>query len=315
MVVPYFIVIYGPTAVGKTALVERLAEVASIEVINADVGQFYTDLSLGTAKPDLAQQKVPHHLFDVVDDPSHYSVHHYRKQCSTLLDAFYKRGRMPVVVGGSGFYIRSLFFPPNNGEFAKGDEKISDIDESFSWQDLFEIDPVRASKIHPHDAYRIGRAYAAWRQTGKLPSTLKPSFSASGECRFIYLDRDPKDLAQRINDRVVAMFDQGWVEEVKGLSKEWHSFLKIKGLMGYDDICVALESGEFDRERVVEVIQAKTRKYARRQRIFWRGLKKDLAENQVVFDELNLTLLPLDLYIKQLSNDISQKLLHVPVNG
>jgi tRNA dimethylallyltransferase len=306
---PYFIVVYGPTASGKTALVEELSACAPIEVINADVGQFYSKISIGTAKPDLSAQKVEHYLFDVLSEPVNYSAYEYRLRCSELIKEIACRGKIPVVVGGSGFYVKALFFPPLDGEHSVQTAKA--VGDPITWERLLEIDPERARSIHPHDVYRINRAYNVWLQKGVLPSRLKPLFNPVGECRFIYVDRDKEDLVRRIAMRVEEMFKSGWVDEVRSLSPEWYQFLKVKGLMGYGDICSALEGGGVVEDVLMEIIRTKTRKYARRQRIFWRGLKKDLAENNICFDELNLTLLPLHLYIEQLSNDLSDKILQI----
>lgn len=312
------LIIYGPTAVGKTAFVEGLIDQSlqspacpSFEVINGDMGQLYSALSIGTAKPDLKNQKVPHHMFDVVGEPVDFSAYEYRNRCARLLSDSMARGNIPVIVGGSGFYIRSLFFPPPAVESTvesekgdRGDEGDKSEHEEGTWQDLYAIDPERARVLHPHDAYRINRALALWRKTGIIPSTLKPQFDPVAYSKVIYLDRERDDLAGRINLRVKEMFELGWLDEVASLPPHWCPFLKRKGLMGYGDLCQALESGSCNQEELISVIQSKTRTYARRQRIFWRGLRPSLAEHGVGFSEFNLTFSTLDLYIKQVLNSL-----------
>ena len=104
------IFIYGPTAVGKSDYAVGLADVAPIEIVNCDVGQLYTPLFIGTAKPDWKNEKVPHHLFDVIDEPRDYTVIEYKKALLSVCNEIWARGATPVVVGGSGFYIKSLFW-------------------------------------------------------------------------------------------------------------------------------------------------------------------------------------------------------------
>ena len=105
------IIIYGPTAVGKTDFAEALAQRINGEIINADAAQFYTPLTIGTAKPDWRKAPVPYHLFDICDEPNNYSVAAYRADVERAVTSIASRGKIPIIVGGSGFYIHSLFFP------------------------------------------------------------------------------------------------------------------------------------------------------------------------------------------------------------
>jgi tRNA dimethylallyltransferase len=331
------LIVYGPTAVGKTAFVEELIAQSrgfawphSFEVINGDMGQLYAPLAIGTAKPDLKNPQVPHHLFDVLEEPINFSAYDYRLRCARLIPEIMARGNVPIIVGGSGFYVRSLFFPPhasddtdirNHKSDQQGDQKRGSLTEDRpadnhhdgdgrqdgdhqAWHELFAVDPERARALHPHDMYRIERALALWKKTGTRPSQFLPQFDPIAQCKVIYLDRERDDLVERINRRVVEMFELGWIGEVASLPSVWCPFLKRKGLMGYGDICSALEANAYKKEELIATIQAKTRTYARRQRIFWRGLRSSLDRHGVEFSEFNLTFSSLDLYIKQVLNSL-----------
>ena len=109
---PFVFIVYGPTGVGKTSLVDDLAKEVSLEIINGDVGQFYKPFTIGTAKPDWKNYQTPHHLFDIIDQPKSITVAEYRKLICQKVDEVSSRGNLPVIVGGSGFYLKSLFYPP-----------------------------------------------------------------------------------------------------------------------------------------------------------------------------------------------------------
>jgi tRNA dimethylallyltransferase len=304
---PSLLIITGPTAVGKTDIVLRLAQTIPSEIINADSGQMYTPLSIGTAKPDWRNEPVPHHLFDLSNEPANFSVTDFRERVVGLITKIHDRGRLPILVGGSAFYIQSLFFPPSKNvatpiSVEKGD---------FSWERLNEIDPERAKKIHKNDHYRIERALTLWEETGTLPSELVPVYKPLVPFHCLFLTRERDDLYQRIDQRVFQMIEEGWIEEVASLrSTSWESFLKKKKIIGYDIILEYLNKGiaESKKDELIEKIQKKTRNYAKRQMIFFKMLAKKFEEvssqkvdlNEAKVDWVNLTLAPVDLYIKQL---------------
>lgn len=305
-----FIVITGPTGVGKTELALALGSHIPLEIINGDVGQFYTPLTIGTAKPAWRDQIVPHHLFDILDTPSHYSVASYRHEVHKLIEDIKGRNALPVIVGGSCFYIQSLFFPALKGQekkqaqhieshnFSVGD--LQNFDNYALWEKLALIDPQRAEQIHPHDRYRVQRALTLWFSTGKIPSLYKPVYSPLGKVLVIFVQRDRHDLYQAINERVVAMIEQGWAEEVASLSPNWHDFLLAKKIIGYPDFIQALA---LSKKVLPEIIQQRTRRYAKRQITFLKKLETELLDthnNMSSVETINLTLLSLPLYIDQL---------------
>jgi len=321
MSVPFFISVLGPTAVGKTALVDELVPRLSFpaEIVNADMGQFYIPLSIGTAKPDLASPSVPHHLFDMLEEPGDYTVTAYRKKLIECCEEMAARGVTPLLVGGSSFYIASLFFPPHDrisSHEARSEYTNKDTDELYA--QLKSIDPQRAQKIHRHDRYRITRALELWHATGLQPSQQKPVFDPIGRAAIIFLQRDKEELSDRISQRTHDMLSHGWIDEVRGLSDQWHEFLVAKKLIGYSEILQYLkgmELGSLDDnayELLIERISQKTRGYAKRQSTFWKQLKKSLlmsdpaASQVLMIDEPNLTLLSHDLYLDQLTANLEK---------
>ena len=306
------IIITGPTGVGKTLFVDRLSSECPIEIINGDVGQMYSPLSIGTAKPNWRAAEVPHHLFDILSEPVSFTVTQYRQRITDLLREIWDRNIQPVIVGGSGFYLLSLFFPPRAEQAASSPKQKS---PKALWNELNKIDPKRAKQIDEHDRYRLQRALTIWQQTQKKPSEYRPFFDPiASDVTIVWLDRDREDLYHRINERVLSMIEEGWQNEVEALiDTPWELFLHTKKLIGYNDFCHYL-NGEIDKDQLIATIQRKSRNYAKRQKTFWRSFKEKMIgavaqqhaadTKRVVMDELNLTHADIDSYIKQLKRKI-----------
>ncbi len=312
----FFVVLAGPTGVGKSNIAIDLAQSLPIEIINADIGSFYQPLTIGTAKPDLSTITVPHHLFNILSEPRNFSVKEYRELVITLMEKIWERNKIPVLVGGSLFYLQALFFPPHEQETEKlSESQIHDLEKRSThelWDLLNEIDTARAQALYPEDRYRILRALIVWYATHKKPSELVPQYQPIADCYWIFVQRNRDELYQRINNRVILMM-KGWLEEVQQLSPAWQEFLMIKRLIGYPEILEFLKTSGVDtndaeKEKLIEIIQQNTRNYAKRQITFWRMLKKKLLQeskqNSLIVEEWDLTLLPLNLYIDQLSQRV-----------
>lgn len=274
------IIIAGPTAVGKTGIALSLAQKLPSEIINGDMGQLYKPLTIGTAKPDVARQEVPHHLFDVLDTPVDCTVTRWRELVMQKIEEITARNRTPILVGGSGFYLKSLFFPP------EGDSGVSapqaEGDPSVLWKKLESIDPERARQLHPNDFYRIQRALSIWERTGKLPSTVKPIFKPLIPFACFVLMRDREELYRVIDERAVTMLNEGWIDEVRSLEDtQWEPFLRKKKIIGYATILDFLQQGG-TKEQLIEHIQRKTRNYAKRQITFFRSFVEQM---QAALDE------------------------------
>lgn len=303
------IIIAGPTAVGKSDVGQALASNINGEIINADVGQLYTPLSIGTAKPDWKNSSIPHHLFDVLDKPVDFTVTQYRELLLKTVHDVCNRNRVPIIVGGSHFYLLSLFFPPQVVvTHAKPTQPLPDGPDEL-WKLLYSIDPERAKEIHPHDVYRINRALAIWYETGKKPSEYAPVYNPPMSYTFITCTRERSELYKRINTRTQEMIENGWIEEVARLiGTAWQPFLLRKKIIGYDDILLYLQKDlDITKQELIECIAQKTRNYAKRQLIFLKMLQKRLKQQSIEQPqpegrviEVNLTDLDVDLYIKRL---------------
>lgn len=320
----FFLILCGPTGVGKTELSYELSKKYPLEILNCDVGQFYEPLTIGTAKPNWKNNDVQHHLFDIVKDPKNFSVTDYRACIEKKLKEIWGRNRIPVLVGGSMFYIRALFFPPISQKCteAQSDEIVAMRQKTTEelWVILSAIDPERSRNINKNDRYRIERALCLFDQAkGILPSECKPVFTPLARFHITFITRERDDLYARINHRVQMMLDDGWVEEVFKLSESWKNFLLQKKILGYPEILLCLEKNtrlnsnesiDFCKkdELLQEAIQKKTRNYAKRQITFWRSLKRDIAQSscQEVISELNLTLSSVDLYLKNMQQILKE---------
>lgn len=316
---PYFIIIYGPTGVGKTDFSLELARALDqAHVVNADLGQFYTPLTIGTAKPDWQSGPVKHHLFDSIEEPVNFSVQEYRRETLAVFDTLWKKSITPLLVGGSGFYIKSLVFPlcgfddqPRTAHFR--DERYQQYSSAALWQHLHAIDPDRAARIYPQDKYRICCALDIWHTTGKKPSEFVPRYDPPASFLMIRLTRSRDDLYMRINQRTEDMIKSGWIDEVKALmGTPWEQFLYKKKLIGYDDIIDFLRGCRYKNlDELSAAIAQKTRNYAKRQETFWGNLAHAVERESraqcsytASIRSINLTLSSVDLYIKELSEHV-----------
>ncbi|KKT23549.1 MAG: tRNA dimethylallyltransferase [candidate division TM6 bacterium GW2011_GWF2_43_87] len=323
-----FFVLSGPTAVGKTEVSQDFFGTGCVEFINGDMGQLYKPLSIGTAKPDWKSIPIAHHLFDIIERPVDYTALDYRERVKTCMEEVWERGNIPVVVGGSLFYLRMLFFVPGDYDSSclaskRGSQPEIDFDRESAWEILQSKDPQRAEQLESaNDTYRLKRALELL-EAGVLPSSRTLKYEPLAHYRILFLTREREDLYARINRRVVEMIGAGWIEEVKGLSADWRAFLSRKKLIGYSEIITYLEELEKEGcdktlsspcfETLVSCIQQRTRRYAKRQMTFWRMLKRELKKELVCsikkgneecsIEELDLTLSPLPLYIKQTISD------------
>ncbi|NBV40592.1 tRNA (adenosine(37)-N6)-dimethylallyltransferase MiaA [bacterium] len=312
------IIISGPTGVGKTAFVQELTEQLPCEVINADIGSFYTPLTIGTAKPDWQSEKVPHHLFDIINTPDNLSVVKFREMVQELVVQIQARGNIPVIVGGSVFYIYSLFFKQTETPQvckllikALEDKNVHDL-----WQELYEVDEERAKSIHKNDKYRLVRALSLIQSGQKKASEYCAQFEPLDSFCFIEMQRDKKELHDQINKRVDCMMDTGWLQEVQLLmGSPWEAFLLQKKMIGYDLIIKYIhESGSgAEYEQLLDRIALATRQYAKRQVTFLKKLHRELVQHlkQTQFDgsidQINLTLCDHRLYIKQLVSSFKKE--------
>lgn len=239
------VVIAGSTGVGKTDLALNLGKTVPIEIINADTGQFYEPLTIGTAKPDWKTSHLQHHLFDIFTTPRSCTVLEYRKLLQNCLEDIWKRNKIPVIVGGSTFYIESIFFQSACVEKMHEPLEHALFDGTSLWQKLNAIDPQRAQEIHPHDEYRLKRALTVWNATGIKPSEQKPLYSPFASYWFFYVTRERTDLYNRIDQRCETMLSDGWVDEVSSLiNTPWQPFIQQKKFIGYPELIDFIVQGK-----------------------------------------------------------------------
>jgi tRNA dimethylallyltransferase len=295
------IIIYGPTGTGKTDFAEALARKMGASIINMDVGQLYSKLSIGTAKPEWKKSGIDQYLFDSIDDPINPSATKYRQKVSEIVTRLSQKNKPCVIVGGTGFYLYNLLF---SNAITNHDTSMSQY--KGSWEDLKTVDQKRAKEIHPNDSYRIQRALAIFYNEKKIPSECKPVFDPiAPNIIILSIERDKEDLVRRIEQRVQLFLDQGWIKEVQGLMEDgWTEFLIKKKFIGYQSIITMINENKKDIAAVKKEIIQETMHYVKRQKTFWRGLFKKITavnekEQKIACVDLNLTFMQVDLYLNQ----------------
>ena len=271
--------IVGATASGKTELSLKLADLIGGEIVNLDTGQMYEPLKIGTAKPDWKRCRIRHHLFDIALKPINVSVQEYSKKFLKSARDILSRGKIPIVTGGSLFYLKSLFFPLKNFKDQWNQAIDNQVCVKGSWKDLLKIDPERAKRINPNDEYRINRALSIFELTGLKPSEFEPKFDPEFDSTVLFIDVDKEVLSRRIENRTREMISSGWIDEAERLRDAgWHDFIRQKGFIGYGEIFdwLELDQSEKSHTELISSITRKTRSYAKKQRTFWRSLKTSI---------------------------------------
>jgi tRNA dimethylallyltransferase len=273
------IVVVGPTASGKTRLAIDLAMMYSGEVISADSMQIYTGMDIGTAKPTKEEMRgVPHHLINFVHPLEEFNVVKYKELALQCINEVAARGKIPIVAGGTGFYINSLIYDSNFTETYKNDEfrdKMAREAElygnEFIHKKLQQVDPVAAKNIHMNNVKRVIRALEVWEFTNKRFSENLPIPSInSSKYNFIMLglNVEREYLYERINKRVDNMLKDGLLKETKSLYNAGLLAGKTSGAgIGYKELLPYIK-GESDLEHATDKLKQATRNYAKRQ-ITW----------------------------------------------
>jgi tRNA dimethylallyltransferase len=277
---PLLVVILGPTASGKSALTVALAQQFSGEIVSCDSVAVYRHLEIGTAKPSLLQRRlVPHHLLDVAEPDEAFTAGEYSRQGRAAIAEITHRGNLPIVVGGTGLYLRALLeglFPGPQRSDELRERLRARVEQRGSAHlhlVLARLDPAAAEKIHPHDTAKLIRAIEVclasrsrmselWKERGRDPLT---------GYRVVRLGLNPErqKLYERINARAQQMFDEGLVEETKALLERYGKQKNVTALdsLGYRQAGLLLR-GELSREEAIAAAQQGHRNYAKRQ-ITW----------------------------------------------
>ena len=271
------LVIAGPTASGKSELALRAAEVFSGEIVNCDALQFYRGFDIGTAKTPAAERRgVPHHLLDVLDPQTGFSAGDYARSAREVIAGISARGRLPVVVGGTGFYLRALLqglpaLPARNDLLRKRLSGREQRRTGSLHRLLGRLEPQAAARIHPRDVQKVTRAL----EIRLLTRTALPPASASlplegFKLLLLGLAPDREFLVDRIAARTRQMFDAGLVEEVRGLLAQGLSGEeKPFESLGYKQVLAYLR-GQMSLEQAMAATEIETRQYSKRQLTWFR---------------------------------------------
>ena len=279
------IVLTGPTAVGKTALSIELAKALNGEIISADSMQVYRHMDIGSAKITKEEMDgVPHHLIDVLEPWEEFNVTRFQSMAKEAMKGIYSRGHVPIVTGGTGFYIQALAYDidfteneDHSGLRAELEQLAEEKGEVFLHQMLAEIDPESAEAIHANNAKRVIRAIEYYRLTGeKISEHNKREREKQSPYDLYYyvLNRDRKTLYERIDQRVDIMMEQGLPDEVNCLKAMGctRDMVAMQGL-GYKEMLDYLD-GKISLEEAVYIIKRDTRHFAKRQLTWFKREKE-----------------------------------------
>ncbi|SFH61873.1 tRNA (adenosine(37)-N6)-dimethylallyltransferase MiaA [Planctomicrobium piriforme] len=275
----------GPTAVGKSELSLQLAEQLGGEILSLDSMAIFRGMDIGTAKPAARQQqRVPHHLIDLVEPHEEFSTAQFLVAAEQACREICERGRVPIFVGGTGLYLRAVLRgvfegPPADWKF-RDELTAQAAGQSPDWlhEKLRQIDPATADRLHPNDSRRLVRALEIVHLTGQLPSVLQQEHPLPVEQRprHIYWLHPPRAwLADRINRRVDAMFELGLEEEVRSLLDRQHPPGRTaRQALGYREMIDYLEDRLPSLDETRQLIQTRTRQFAKRQHTWFRNLEE-----------------------------------------
>ncbi len=274
------LVICGATASGKTKLAVDCALKLNSEVISADSQLIYKELNIGTAKPLKEEMRgVKHHMIDIIDPTDRFSVSDYEKSALPIVEKLISESKIPVICGGTGFYINSLLFDLSYGKTAADEEvrlKYTLFFEKYGKQALYEklreVDPVTAEKLHPNDIKRLIRALEIYELSGKRKSEQNDGFLPRFDYTAVAIDYPRDELYDRINKRVDNMFDDGLINEVKGLlSRGIDENYQCMQAIGYKEVVSGFKNGDL-QSTMSNIIKLNTRHYAKRQLTFFKKL-------------------------------------------
>lgn len=281
---PKVIVICGPTASGKTALSIELAKQIDGEIVSCDSMQIYKDMNIGTAKPSKEEmQEIPHYMIDCVVPNQRYSVTQYQKDAMLAIKEILKKGKVPIVVGGTGLYVDSIIYETIYPEIPWNPEYRSELEKEAKEQGLeklyqkaLKIDPKAMEKISKNDKKRILRVLEIYNATGKNKTNWEEK-SRKQEKDYNYfvfaIDFPRQILYERINKRVDIMINQGLIEEVEKILEKYSEFPTAMQGLGYKEVVSYLQ-GEMTKEEMIQKVKQETRRYAKRQLTWFRKNKE-----------------------------------------
>lgn len=298
------VILTGPTAVGKTALSVKLAQKIGGEIISADSMQVYRDMNIGSAKiKEEEMQGIPHHLIDVLSPDEEFNVYTFQQMAKKSLAEIYKNGHIPIVAGGTGFYIQALLYDVDFSEHEteeKYRQELVALEQEKGREYLYEMlkqaDPEYAAIVHSNNVKRVIRALEYYHETGrKLSEHNAQQRENSSPYQFVYLvlNDEREILYDRIDRRVDQMMEAGLLQEVEALVKEGYerTLVSMQGL-GYKEFFDYFD-GKCTLEETVDIIKRDTRRFAKRQLTWFRREKEvcwmnkqDYPDGDALFHEI-----------------------------
>lgn len=272
---PGLVTICGPTATGKSGLAIALAQRLGSPILSADSRQVYRELDIGTAKPDRwQQQQVPHYLIDICAPTETLTVAQYQQRAQDWIAAVQRQGKLPLLVGGTGLYLRAIVQGlqiPQVAPQAELRSQLQALGQSQIHALLQQVDPISARKIHPHDPVRTMRALEVFYVTGVPMSRQQGARTPLYPILQIGLDcSEPGSLTRRIHHRTEQMVATGWLAEVESLCQKYGPELTLLNTLGYQEIKQHL-AGEISLPEAQALTVRRTCQFAKRQRTWFRA--------------------------------------------
>ncbi len=274
------LVVVGPTGIGKTSLSILLSEYLDLEIVSADSRQIFKYMDIGTAKPPAdILNKIPHHFISMLEPDERYSAGQFGLDSRTVIREIRERERVPLVVGGSGLYVKALtdgFFRRDvhdPGIRKELQDRLEKEGASVLYSELSKADPESAGKIHPNNVKRIIRSLEVYLASGEKLSELQRHKVPTSDFKFLKfgLIMERKHLYRKIDERVEKMFQQGLVAEVSAiLEKGFDKNLNSLNSVGYKEVILYLE-GKMDLATCMEEVKKNSRRYAKRQLTWFRA--------------------------------------------
>lgn len=296
------IALVGPTASGKTSLAVKLAKNINGEIISADSRLVYKDFNIGTAKPTTEEkQSIPHYLIDIADPKDDFTVSIYKKQAENAIKDILQKGKIPIITGGTGFYVKALLegldipkVTPDE-EFRKEMAIFAEKNgREALHKKLAEVDPESAQKFHPNDRFRVIRALEVHKSLG-VPMSKAQKMVTPYEVLYIGLNSEDREyLYDRVNKRVDIMIKEGLIEEVQNLINKYGKTVSLMKTLGYKEISEYLDE-KLTLEESSELLKKNTRNFAKRQLTWFRANKEmswfyidQMSENEIIQEIIRL---------------------------
>lgn len=301
---PKVVVIVGPTASGKTAISIELAKKINGEIISSDSMQIYKDMDIGTAKVTKEEmQGIKHYLVDCVSPDERYTVSDFKKEAEKAIEEILNKGKIPIVVGGTGLYVNSLIYGIEYQDM-KFDEKYRDelmkkADTAdglnILWENANKIDPEAMKNISKNDKKRIIRVLEIYKATGTTKTEQEILSRAKGvkyDYKVFGITMDRQKLYERINKRVDIMIEQGLEEEVRCLLNKYDQFPTAMQGLGYKEVKQYFD-GILSKEEMIDKIKQESRRYAKRQLTWFKANKETIwldSKENTIQENINIIL-------------------------